>query len=450
MAFVNQAPRQVYPCTDMGVATRMSDEQGHRLRYCQTEDCWYVYANGRWAKENLRGSQRMATETCLAQRIDNPEHQGDLTAAGFIKRILYHAQGFLAVSPVEFDQLTGILNFQNGTLDLRTGELMEHHPGHFLTQQIPYSWDPGADCSVWMQHLNIMTKGDKEIQDLLQLLVGATLWGGSDRDQIFVHLLGKGRQGKGVFIRTLGKALGDYYTAAPINLFTMAESAHTAEYMTLKGSRMVGISEIGTNRLNIGALKMLTGGDDITARAMRQDPITFTNTWISWFATNYSLNTTGDAGDALFERYVPIQLGDMIPEAERDNLIEEKLQPEVMSGAIIQWAVEGCLMWQQMDNKVPLPERVRSWRGEQRENSDIFGAYVEESLEITGSQMDKVILQDLAISYETWRLSNNELFRMSSKMISADLRARYGVTVKAGAGNRRTAYGLRFSNKILS
>lgn len=453
MAFVDlpvpAQPQQQWPGTDLGLASRVAHEYGDRLRFCQSEQCFYVYSGGKWEREKLKGSQRWITQTAMRHRVENPQLQTEVTTAGFIRRVAFHVEAFLAIDSADFDQVSGVLNFANGVLDLRSGDLLPHRSSLYLTQQIPYDYNPRAEYPAWKSHLDVMTKGNKEIQDMLQLLMGATLWGGPDRDQLFIHLRGKGRNGKGVFLRTLGKALGNYYLSAPINLFTMSETSHTAEYMSLKGTRMVACTEMGTNRLNMGPLKMMTGGDQITARAMRQDPVTFNNTWILWMATNYSLNTNGDSGDALWERYIGINLGEMIPEAERDNLIEEKLQREVISSGIIRWAVEGCLMWREMGSKVPIPDSVRKARSEERESSDIFGSYVEECLVITNQLRDKVTLQELAMSYETWRITNGEPLRMSSRQISADLRSRYGAIVKAGAGNRRTAYGVRLAHPQL-
>lgn len=437
------AARQ-YAMTDLACATRVHDEWGHKLRYCQAQSTWYVYSDGKWQRESLMGSQRMITETLVRQRIAHPEHQGDPTSASFVKKVTFHAMAMLAIAPEDFDRVYGVINFKNGVLDLRTGELMDHSPGLFLTQQVNYEWRPGADYSLWKKHLSLMFHGDEELVDLFQLLVGMSLWGAADRDQLFIHLKGKGRNGKGVALRMIGKALGNYYLSAPINLFSLAEGSHSTEYMSLKGTRFVGCSEMGTGKLNVGVLKMLTGGDQVTARAIRANPVTFDNTWVLFLATNYALNTTGDAGDALWERYLPLQCGEPIPEAMRDNLIEQKLDAEVMSSGIMRWMVDGCLMWQEMGQHIPIPDKVRAWRGEERESSDVFGSFIDEVIDVTYDQSHKITLQQLAIAFETWRIANNENLRMSSKLISADLRSRYGLTVKAGAGNRRTAFGLRF------
>lgn len=434
MTFVQ--PPQIWPATDFGCAQRLEHEHGHELRYCQPWNCYMVYANGRWVKENMKQSQRLATEVAADQQLATGAT--NLTRSDFIRKILFHSQTLMAIDPIEFDRITGILNFRNGTLDLTTGDLMDPNPDLYLTQQIEYDWRPGTPCPVWESHLDTMCKGNKELIDLIQILAGITLWGGVDREQVFVHLRGEGRNGKGVFMRVFGAALGDYALSAPLNLLTLAEGAHSTEYTTLRGKRFVSCSEMGTKKLNLGTLKVLTGGDDVTARAMRQNDVTFDNTWMIWIATNYSLNTTGDAGDALWERYVPINLGGMIPEDQRDFGIEKKLEIEVANSGILNWAVEGCLRWRQ--SGLTLPDCVREWRAEERENADVFGTYVEERLSFDPNA--RCLLSTLASDYAMWAAMNGELLKMSSKAIASDMRTRYGLKVAPGAKNQRFVYGV--------
>lgn len=434
---LQQPPQQVWGADEYGCAQRMQAEFGNQLLYCQTWNCWMIYEGGRWFPENEKQSQRWATDIAGRQMIATGAN--NLIRADFIKKILYHSMALLAYKPDEFDTMTKILNFRNGILHLETGDLVDHSPTHYLTQQIPYDWVPGAPCPVWRQHVKTMCKGDEELMEFIQVLAGMSMWGGDSKDQVFVHLRGEGRNGKGVFMRIFDEALGPYGLAAPLNLLTLAEGAHSTEYTTLKGKRFVSCSEMGTKKLNLGALKVLTGGDKITARGMRKDDTTFENTWVIWLATNYSLNTTGDAGDALWERYIPINLGKMIPEDQRDNAIEEKLKDEVTNSGILNWALEGCLKWRASGGKLQIPERVKRWRTDERDNSDVFGAYISERLIF--DQNAKCLLSAIAGDYSLWADMNGELLKMSSKMIAADLRTRHPVEIRTGAGNRRYVYG---------
>ena len=55
----------------------------------------------------------------------------------------------LVVTPDQLDTYPFLLNFLNGTLDLRTGDLAAARPDHFITKLVHYNYDPdaGARCS---------------------------------------------------------------------------------------------------------------------------------------------------------------------------------------------------------------------------------------------------------------------------------------------------------------
>lgn len=436
-----------YADGDRDLALRLKAEYGYMLRWIQDWKSWMIYEGGVWRRENRMQSQKLALLVCTAQLIDNAE-AGNITSMPFIKKVIDQAKAMLAVDPSVFDQLTGVLNFTNGLLDLGSGELLSHNSGHYLTKQIAYDWDPDAECDLWNDHLRVMCKGDSEYITMIQRLVGMSLWGGSERAQVFPHLMGKGRNGKGVFVRAIGKALGDYYINAPINLLTKREDSHPAEYMTLKGTRFVGCSEMGTKQLNLNALRLLTGGDDIMARDIgEKNQGAFPNTWIMWAATNYELNTTGDSADAFWERYIPIDLGDMIEESKRDPGIEKRLEMEIYNSALIAWAVRGCTFWRDGgggEKGLCIPEKVKERRAQSKGDSDVFGTFMTECVEIGGEAgQSKTPLVDIAMAYQVWALSNGEKMPMSSKAIAGDLRSRFGVRVARGNRNKMTAFGLR-------
>ena len=41
------------------------------------------------------------------------------------------------------------MNVENGTIDLRTGQLLEHNPDHLLTMQAPVRYDLTAPAPLW-------------------------------------------------------------------------------------------------------------------------------------------------------------------------------------------------------------------------------------------------------------------------------------------------------------
>jgi len=98
-------------------------------------------------------------------------------------------------------------------------------------------------------------------------------------NQTFNIYLGSGRNGKSVMVDLMGKVLGNYKATVPISLITQKRvgiGASSSEVAQLVGVRYAVMQEPSKNdRLNEGVLKELTGGDQIQARALFKDSITF-------------------------------------------------------------------------------------------------------------------------------------------------------------------------------
>ena len=84
---------------------------------------------------------------------------------------------------------------------------------------------------------------------------------------------GTGANGKSVFINTVAGVLADYHTTAPIETFTASQSdRHPTDLAGLRGARLVTATETEEGRRWAESkIKVLTGGDKIAARFMRQD-----------------------------------------------------------------------------------------------------------------------------------------------------------------------------------
>jgi putative DNA primase/helicase len=86
-------------------------------------------------------------------------------------------------------------------------------------------------------------------------------------------LYGTGANGKSVFLSTISSLLGDYCRTAPASAFTASNTEqHPTDLAGLRGARFVTAIETEDGRWWAEAkIKLLTGGDRITARFMRQD-----------------------------------------------------------------------------------------------------------------------------------------------------------------------------------
>ena len=88
-----------------------------------------------------------------------------------------------------------------------------------------------------------------------------------------------GGNGKSKLIELFELAFGDYCGKMPVTLITQkraASNACTPELIKNKGKRLVTLQEPDEDeKIHVGAMKELTGGDKIQARGLHKDPIEF-------------------------------------------------------------------------------------------------------------------------------------------------------------------------------
>ena len=118
---------------------------------------------------------------------------------------------------------------------------------------------------------------DKEICDYMWEHLASTLIG-VVREESFNMYIGKGRNGKSKLIDLMKFVLGDYLSSVPLELVTGKRpklGGCTPEIQSLKGVRFAIMNEPSKGeRINDGAMKMLTGGDVIEGRGLYQEKAT--------------------------------------------------------------------------------------------------------------------------------------------------------------------------------
>jgi len=55
----------------------------------------------------------------------------------------------ISILPEDFDKDNYLLNVQNGTIDLRTGELRPHRREDYITKVCPVNYDKNAKSEEW-------------------------------------------------------------------------------------------------------------------------------------------------------------------------------------------------------------------------------------------------------------------------------------------------------------
>lgn len=289
---------------------------------------------------------------------------------------------------------------------------------------------------MWLKFLEQITNHDSELQAYLQRLCGYLLTGVTT-EQILAFFYGTGGNGKGVFLRTIRTIMGDYAMHASMETFTEAKGErHETELAQLRGSRFVVAQETDENRKWAESrIKALTGGDPIRARFMRQDYFEFQPAFKLIFAGNHK-PALSSVDEAMRRRVHIVPWLVTIDKDQRDPLLDEKLQTE--SPGILQWMIEGCLLWQQAG--LNPPEAVLAATEEYLESEDALQGWLDEQCEIGPEQ--EVGVRDLYANYVaycekakdyTWsnkRLTQNLVARGMKRVKRCGLRLIQGIGLK--------------------
>jgi putative DNA primase/helicase len=339
----------------------------------------------------------------------------------------------VAATVSQWDTDPWLLNTPDGTIDLKTGKMREHRPEDYITKMTSVGPDPKCKTPLWSAFLEKVTKEDKELQAFLARCCGYALTGDvSEHALFFLH--GSGRNGKGVFLNTIIKIIGDYHEGAPIETFIVStHDRHPTELAGLRGARMVTASETEEGqRWAEAKIKALTGGDIIQARFMRQDFFKFWPQFKLFIAGNHkpSLRSVDEAIQSRMN-WIPFLV--TIPRNERDKDLLVKL--EVEWPGILAWAVEGCKQWR----KVGLnpPQVVSEATKEYMLAEDAIGRWIEDCCVTDKSAWTTTEL--LFAAFKNWAEHANE-FVGSRKRFTMMLEER---GFKAERRNDRGFIGLK-------
>ncbi|MBZ9755269.1 phage/plasmid primase, P4 family [Mesorhizobium sp. ESP6-5] len=164
-----------------------------------------------------------------------------------------------------------LLNFQNGTLDLRSMELRDHDPTDRLRTILPYAYDPKAQAPHF--HRTLDDAIDEDSVKFLLRLYGYALSGRGGEQKLAVFV-GPGRNGKSTIAEAVRHALGSYAATANPETFMRQNNkpAINNDIAALCGVRLVTTSELSADqKLDSALMKRMTGGERMKARFLHKE-----------------------------------------------------------------------------------------------------------------------------------------------------------------------------------
>lgn len=435
--------------SDIGNGQRLAHRINGKAMYCHPAKRWYVYDGQRWNDDALGYLMRWAKDsvltmydalsaledkdrTALLKHALKSESERSLNAAINLAR----SEDGIPVLPDEFDREPMLLNVENGTIDLTTGQLRPHNPDDHISKLAPVRFDPDATCPRWLAFLEQIFEGDQERIAYLQRVLGYCLTGNTSERAVFIAY-GSGRNGKTTLSRLMASIVGDYAKRTPTETIMVSrnQSSIPNDIAALVGARFVMVAETEEGRkLNVSKVKDMAGDEELVGCFKYGEFFTFRPNFKLWISTNHKPVIPGN-DQAIFDRFQLIPFTYRVPDGDVDKGLEAKLADE--KPGILNWLIQGCQDWQK--NGLKPPQNVTDATNQYRSEMDMIGNFVSE-LCVVGDGY-QVTSNALYAAYKEWCKTNSEN-PISGVWFSRNMTERGFEARRVGKNNVRTLLGL--------
>lgn len=422
--------KQKRPLTEFGNTDRMLDRYADSLMYVPETDSWYCWTGVYWRKSTTTDVEFYAKETIKALVLEASDHEADLgeffdfcrmsQQAKMVRNMVALASSDprVMVPASELDKHSGMLCVQNGVVNLKTGELLAPDPAYRMTRVCACEYKAEARAPLFLKVLHDVFFDDRELVEFFLRLMGYALVGDPVED-IMVIPYGNGSNGKSTVFRTIQKVIGSYARTADASTFVSDGGQRNSggpreDIVRLQGSRFVYVAEPDEGaELREGAIKGMTGGDAITARAMfARTSIEVEPTWVPIMPTNHKPVVKGN-DNGIWRRLVLIpflrnfETDDKIV---KDPKLAEKLRLEAEGVLALLVSAAGAYL----ATGLKQPASIKKAREDYRSQMDILAEWLEERCELQEGAHET--MKRLWLSWEAFARDRGALRFVSSSI----------------------------------
>ena len=324
------------------------------------------------------------------------------------------------------DENIYLICFENGVYDLEADNFRDGCPDDYISLCTGYKYislDENDEIYKDIDGFLKKIQPDKTMREYLMTLLSTCL-AGSICEESFYVFTGSGANGKSKLMELLKYSLGDLFKPMDIRLLTEKRSSSSSaspELADKKGVRACPFDEPkATDEINTGFMKIFTGGDMITARALFKEPIYFKPQFKPFLLCNHLPNIKSD-DDGTWRRLKVIPfLSKFIKPSDAtkkmlkagldeskglfwaDNSLSEKLPEwkEVFMGMLIKYYQK------YRKNGLVHPKLVTQHTADYRKRCDVFQDFIGDYLEKTDSAKDSISIMNLHEGMRSWYRAN--------------------------------------------
>lgn len=319
-----------------------------------------------------------------------------------------------------------IINFKNGLYDIKKKTLIPHTPTIYSTIQIPCDYINVKDMKapVFESFINRLTDGNKETQSLLLQFIGvciSNIKGYRFKKALF--MVGDGDTGKSQLKSLVEKLLGnENYTSTDLN-----ELEDRFGTSMLYNKRLAGSSDMSFISVKeLKQFKKLTGGDSVFTEFKGHPGFDQIYNGLLWFCCNKLPKFSGDNGMWVYNRIMIIKCNNVIPKAEQDKHLLEKMYNE--RAAIVQLAITE--LQKTIDNgyEFIIPKDIKKESKKYRDDNSTVINFIKDCCTERTNYNDGCTTKKLYDVYKEYCKDNNNGFCKTQKEFKDELMKIYDLS----------------------
>ncbi|MCF0143429.1 MAG: primosomal protein N', partial [Parasporobacterium sp.] len=229
----------------------------------------------------------------------------------------------------ELNANESLINFKNTLLAVKPDSLVTvpHSSSIYSTIQIPCNWT-GKDSPtpIFDAYLSRLCNYNKEVENLCLQIIGVCISNVKGyRMKKAPFFYGDGNTGKSQLKALVERLLGEGNYVG-IDLQEIESRFGTG---VIYGMRLSGSSDMSFLSVEeLKTFKKITGGDSLFAEFKGQQGFEYTYNGMLWFCMNRLPKFGGDDGQWVYDRIMPISCVNVIPAAEQDKCLLDKMYAE--------------------------------------------------------------------------------------------------------------------------
>ena len=312
--------------------------------------------------------------------------------------------------------------FQNGVLNVETGEFSDFSPEYTITNKIGWNYDPNAKSELVDTVLDQISCNSRQLRDLMEEMVGYCFYRRNELRKSFI-LVGDKANGKSTLLDMICTMLGEANVSA-LDLAELDSPYKTAELF----GRLANIGDdIGDHFIkNPAMFKKLVSGDRVSARKIYEGPFDFSNYAKFLFSAN-EIPRIRDRTGAVLNRLIIIPFRATFDKdsGTYDPYIKYKLRaPECME-YLIQLGVKALQRVLLQDGFTVCDDVTKELNEYELTNNVVLNFFKELDVEndIVGIPTREVFLR-----YEIW-CTENAVQKMSNIEFSKIVKKHFGLVI---------------------